>query len=239
MPPEPDWFSSRRTPTTSRTEADYYNANITKVKSITDLMANPRLLSFAMAAHGLDASTETPARIRQMLEGGIRDPFSPANLQTDKRYANFVTAFDFKQLAIRQLARDGAIEGDAGTLRRQVGRGVYQAERRLRQGRDRLLPGQRLQLDFDLYDLMAEQAAAEFALSYTGSTRRPRSRRLSDRCGGRRCRSRKPGEQADGQALRGLRIGLQLHRPRRTGCPASAPMRQNWLNEEGRLSGRS
>ncbi len=93
-----------------KAEADYYKANISKVKSITDLMANPRLLSFAMAAHGLDASTETPKRIREMLAGGIQDPQSPANKLTDKRYANFVAAFDFEQYGTLATSRDGALK---------------------------------------------------------------------------------------------------------------------------------
>ena len=93
-----------------KAEADYYKANISKVKSITDLMANPRLLTFAMAAHGLDAETETPARVKQMLTGGIRDPFSPANLQSDKRYANFVAAFDFEQYGDQATTRDAVLK---------------------------------------------------------------------------------------------------------------------------------
>jgi hypothetical protein len=93
-----------------KAEADYFKANISKVKTITDLLANPRLLSFAMAAHGLDASTETPTKIRQMLAGGIRDPQSPANLLTDKRYANFVAAFDFEQYDDLATSRDSALK---------------------------------------------------------------------------------------------------------------------------------
>jgi hypothetical protein len=93
-----------------KAEADYYKANISKVKSIPELMANQRLLSFAMAAHGLDATIETPKRIREMLAGGIQNPQSPANLLTDKRYANFVAAFDFEQYGELATSRDGALK---------------------------------------------------------------------------------------------------------------------------------
>ncbi|AMY02155.1 DUF1217 domain-containing protein [Mesorhizobium ciceri] len=87
-------------------EADYYAANISKVTSIDNLMADKRLLTFAMASYGLDASTETPQQVRTMLEGGVSDPDSPANKLTDKRYANFVTAFNFAQYGDQTTSRD-------------------------------------------------------------------------------------------------------------------------------------
>lgn len=87
-------------------EADYYAANISKVKSIDDLIKDKRLLTFAMAAYGIDASTQTPKQIRTMVNGGVTDPFSPANLQTDKSYANFVSAFDFAQYGDQTTTRD-------------------------------------------------------------------------------------------------------------------------------------
>ena len=76
-------------------EVGYYVSNISNVKSIDDLMADSRLLYVAMGAFGLDSTKETPERIREMLEGGVTDPQSPANSLPDKRYANFVAAFDF------------------------------------------------------------------------------------------------------------------------------------------------
>ena len=91
-------------------EADYYAANISKVTSIDDLMADKRLLTFAMASYGLDASTETPQQVRAMLEGGVSDPNSPANTLTDKRYANFVTAFNFAQYGDQTTSRDEVLK---------------------------------------------------------------------------------------------------------------------------------
>jgi hypothetical protein len=80
-----------------KAETDYYQANVTKLTSIDDLMADKRLLNYALSAFGLDPQTEDPARIRTLLEGGVRDPDSPANQLTDKRYAAFVSAFNFEQ----------------------------------------------------------------------------------------------------------------------------------------------
>jgi hypothetical protein len=80
-----------------KAESDYYLANVVKVTSIDDLLANKRVLNYALSAYGLDPKTEDPARLRSLLEGGIRDPDSPVNKLGDKRYKAFVAAFNFEQ----------------------------------------------------------------------------------------------------------------------------------------------
>ena len=86
-------------------ETTYYLSNIGSVKSVDDLMGNTRLLSYAMTAFGLDGSEEPASRVRTMLEGGVSDPASPANSLPDKRYANFVTAFDFAKFGNQTTAQ--------------------------------------------------------------------------------------------------------------------------------------
>ena len=81
-----------------RQETAYYRANIGKITSIEGLIANERLLTYAMAAYGLDSATENLDYIEELLAGGVRDPDSPANKQEDKRYTGFVAAFDFEGL---------------------------------------------------------------------------------------------------------------------------------------------
>ena len=77
------------------TETAYYLTHIGQVKSIDDLMADSRLLMYAMAGFGLDSVTEPADKVRAMLEGGVSDPNSPANKLTDKKWANFVSTFNF------------------------------------------------------------------------------------------------------------------------------------------------
>ncbi|CDX11466.1 conserved hypothetical protein [Mesorhizobium sp. ORS 3324] len=78
-------------------ETTYYLANVTKVKSIDDLMGNSRLYTYALAAFGLDSATEDKDLIKQVLEGGVRDPDSVANKQTNPAYAALASAFNFEQ----------------------------------------------------------------------------------------------------------------------------------------------
>ena len=96
--------------TIAHAEADYFKANVGKVKSIANLIGDTRLLTFAMAAFGLDAKTEPPEKVRDMLLGGVTDPNSPANQLTDKRYAAFVSAFNFAEHGTATTARDEVIE---------------------------------------------------------------------------------------------------------------------------------
>ena len=95
----------------TKAESEYYQANIGKVKSIDDLLADKRLLRAAMAAYGLDLDAETPKRIREMLEGGVTNPDSPANKLADKSYAAFVSAFNFVEYGAGTTARD-AVQKD-------------------------------------------------------------------------------------------------------------------------------
>lgn len=86
-------------------ETTYYNTNVVKLRSIDDLMADKRLLNYTLTAYGLDPNKETPARIRQMLQGGITDPNSPANKSGNKAYIAFVTAFNFAQYGDKATTR--------------------------------------------------------------------------------------------------------------------------------------
>lgn len=118
-------------------ETAYYRANVVKLDSIDDLMADKRLLNYALTSYGLDPAKETPARIRQMLEGGITDPNSPANKSGSKAYVGFVTAFNFAQYGdkatTRSLAQQPAtdkyvrqtLEEDAGKTNEGVRLALY------------------------------------------------------------------------------------------------------------------
>ncbi|MGB3387245.1 MAG: DUF1217 domain-containing protein [Pseudaminobacter sp.] len=79
-----------------KTETAYYLENIGNVRSIDDLLADSRLFDYAMTAFGMDPEIDTRESIRKMLEGGVRDPDSPANKATEPRYSAFVSTFNFE-----------------------------------------------------------------------------------------------------------------------------------------------
>jgi hypothetical protein len=96
-------------------ETAYYLANISKVRSIDDLMADRRLLAFALEAHGLADMAYAKGLVRRALVEGVDNNRSLANRLVDPRWRDFVTTFNF--------ARNGAAttsftRAKAGTVER-------------------------------------------------------------------------------------------------------------------------
>lgn len=82
-------------------ETAYYLANIGKVTSIDDFLADDRLFSYAMKAFGLGEMTYAKAFMRKVLSEGVDNRNSFANKLVDPRYRQFAETFNF--------ARYGAI----------------------------------------------------------------------------------------------------------------------------------
>jgi hypothetical protein len=76
-------------------ESDYFRANIGKVKSVDDFLADTRLFNYAMKAFGLSDMAYAKGFMKKVLTEGVTDPNSFANKLTDKRYAEFAKVFDF------------------------------------------------------------------------------------------------------------------------------------------------
>ena len=76
-------------------EVEYYKENISNVKSAQDLVEDPRLLNFALKAHGLEEMGYAVAFMQKLLDGGTIDDDALANQLTDPRYTEFVEDFDF------------------------------------------------------------------------------------------------------------------------------------------------
>ena len=75
--------------------AQYYRANIGKVKSVDDLMKDNRLYNYAMKAAGLEDMAYAKAFMRKVLTSDLGDVDSFANKLTDKRYLDFAKMFNF------------------------------------------------------------------------------------------------------------------------------------------------
>jgi hypothetical protein len=78
-----------------KTATSYYDANIGAVKSISDLVGNYRLLSYALNAYGLGGQINAKGLITKVLEGGVSNPKSLANTLPDSRWKAFAAAFNF------------------------------------------------------------------------------------------------------------------------------------------------
>lgn len=107
-------------------EVEYYNENISDVKTIDDLINDRQIFATVMRAYGLEDMTYAKGFMKKVLEGGTDDPESMANQLTDTRYKklaedfNFVrygeatTAFERTQSGVIDNLYSQRIEADAG-----------------------------------------------------------------------------------------------------------------------------
>ena len=121
----------------SARETAYYLANIEKVKSIDDFMADRRLYNYAMKAFGLQDMAYAKAFIRKALAGGVDDADSFANKLADPRYKDMVATFNFARhgalTTVFERTRQGTVdrymrqtlEEDAGSTNEGVRLALY------------------------------------------------------------------------------------------------------------------
>lgn len=77
-------------------DTEYFMENIGKVKSADEFVKNTRLFNYAMKAFSLEDMAYAKAFMLKALKEGVSDPDAFANKLTDKRYAEFVRAFNFE-----------------------------------------------------------------------------------------------------------------------------------------------
>ena len=73
----------------------YYRANIGKVKSVDDLLNNPRLYSYALKSHGLEDAIPNRGFIRKVLTSDPTQARSFVNTLNDSRYRALAAEFSF------------------------------------------------------------------------------------------------------------------------------------------------
>lgn len=76
-------------------ETAYYEATISKIKSVGDFMADKRIYAYVLHAFGMDDVAASKALIRKVLEGGVDDRQSLANSLADSRFKELAETFNF------------------------------------------------------------------------------------------------------------------------------------------------
>ena len=80
-------------------DVDYFKANIGKINTAAELVADRRLLSVALGAFGLDSDLKAKAFIEKVLQEGTLKGDALANKLTDKRYLELSATFGFGDFA--------------------------------------------------------------------------------------------------------------------------------------------
>lgn len=97
-------------PATAR-EIAYYKANIGKITTVDQFVANPRIFNFAMQAYGLKDMTYAKAFIKKALNEGVASSNSFAMKLSDTRFRDFVSTFNFAANGASTTTTDAATQG--------------------------------------------------------------------------------------------------------------------------------
>ena len=230
-------------------DTEYYLANITKVKSIDDFVKNDRLFKYAMKAYGLEDMDYAKAFMVKALKEGVTDPDSFANKLTDKRYAEFVAAFNFAAYGARcDRLQQGAARRHRRTTPSRPDRPASTRTRPVREGRDDLLPRQHRQREVRRRPDGQRAALHLCAGSLRPRYRRPRTRTSSAQVlqgGVQRSRTASPTSRTN-KAYAGTGVRLQLRalrrerrRPINRGAadrPSTSIMRQTLEEDAGKTN---
>jgi hypothetical protein len=159
-------FGSEEDRTAAEEEGEYYTAEVAKISSLDEFLADSRLVTIALEANGIDPEGVTSDFLRDIFASDLDDPESVINEQENSAaYVSLVTSFNFDS--------EGNVlrEDQDAIVTRQ---GLYETlDQYLRQtleeqaGEDN--EGVRLALYFerkagslvDAYDLLADDALAE------------------------------------------------------------------------------
>lgn len=105
---------------TLQAQVKYFKENIVKIKSVDEFMAATDLYSIAVKAYGLTDRMNDTAFMRQILEEGVSDPDSLANRQTDSKFVEFASAFNFADRGAGATTYRPAVEGTTESYMRQT-----------------------------------------------------------------------------------------------------------------------
>ena len=101
-------------------QTEYYLEHIGEVDSIEEFIADHRLFSYAMKAHGLEEMTYAKAFMRKVLEEGTDDQDSFANTLVDTRYREFAETFNFQRYGETATSFDRTQQGTVDKYYRQT-----------------------------------------------------------------------------------------------------------------------
>lgn len=105
---------------TARRETAYFQEMIGEIRSIDDLLDDPRLLDYALRAFRIEGLELSRAALSKILEGGVADPDSPANRHSDENVAKFAATFDFAALGEKTTSHIAARDDTAALYLRQT-----------------------------------------------------------------------------------------------------------------------
>jgi hypothetical protein len=149
----------------AETDAVDYKEAVAGVGSISELLANRKIIDFVLVAKGLDPKTVTTDYLKKVLSSDLNNPKSFANTASDPRFADIAASFNFDTKG--NVAR--FVTGGPQTRDRLLETQHNYLEQSLEAQQGDANPGVRLALYFQrkapnitsAYDILADKALAE------------------------------------------------------------------------------
>ncbi len=95
-------------------EAKYYSAQMQKVDSVKEFLADERLVTFVLEANGIDPEGVDAAFMEKIFTSDLDDPKSFANQQQDRAYRAIVASFNFNAQGQVERSDDAQIQSRRG-----------------------------------------------------------------------------------------------------------------------------
>ncbi|MGX4804618.1 DUF1217 domain-containing protein [Bradyrhizobium guangdongense] len=146
-------------------DATDYQQAVGDIKSVSDLLANRKMVDFILVAKGLDPAKVSTAYLKKIFASDLNDPKSFANTESDPRFAEIAASFNFdSKVKVARLAMMGPQKRDQFLATRND-----YLQQSLEQQQGDTNPGVRLALYFQrmaghvtsAFDILADKALSE------------------------------------------------------------------------------
>ncbi len=88
-------FGTEKDKEAAKKEAEYFTAEMQKIKTLKEFLANDRLTKFAMESLGIDPKSVTKDQLEKIFSSKLDDKESYLNKEMDPVFRRLVTAFNF------------------------------------------------------------------------------------------------------------------------------------------------
>ncbi|NTE58201.1 DUF1217 domain-containing protein [Agrobacterium tumefaciens] len=88
-------FGTEKDKEAAKKEAEYFTAEMQKIKTLKEFLANDRLTKFAMESLGIDPESVTKEQLEKIFTSKLDDSESYVNKEMDPVFRRLVTAFNF------------------------------------------------------------------------------------------------------------------------------------------------
>jgi hypothetical protein len=146
-------------------DASDYQQSIGDINSVSDLLANRKMVDFVLVAKGLDPAKVSTAYLKKIFASDLNDPKSFANTESDPRFAEIAASFNFDSKGnVARLAMMGPQKRDQFLATQKD-----YLQQSLEQQQGDTNPGVRLALYFQrmaghitsAFDILADKALSE------------------------------------------------------------------------------